>query len=84
MDAYVPHVVCLPRHMTRVYCCRSPLWPDLMVHCVQIQAKVAKEGWKVADGVVSFNRSQEQKAAPQAAVTEFRFEQLAPILAIGA
>lgn len=58
-------------------------WPDALHVCLQIKAKVAKDGWKVgADGVVSFNRSQVQKAVPQAAVTEFRFEQLAPILAL--
>lgn len=52
---------------------------------MQIQENVAKNGWKVgADGVINFNHSHIQKAAPQAAVTEFRFEQLAPILALSA
>lgn len=51
---------------------------------MQVKTKVSSDGWKVAaDGTISFNRSY-VKAAPQAAVTEFRFEQLAPILAIGA
>ena len=56
------------------------------VHCfvVQIKSKMATDGWKLgADGAIGFNRNY-VKTTPQAAVTEFRFEQLAPILAIGA
>jgi len=50
-----------------------------------IQSKVSKDGWIVGDDdIVKFNKGQVTKAAPQAAVADFRFEQLAPVLAISA
>ena len=52
---------------------------------MQIQSKVSSHGWKVGhDGTISFAGSSTKKAVPQAVTTGFKFDQLAPILSIGA
>lgn len=51
----------------------------------QIQSKVSSNGWQVGqDGTIAFASSRTKKAVPQGVNTEFRFDQLAPLLSIGA